>query len=31
MIPCSMGNVVFENALCDLGASVYLIPLSIFK
>ncbi|XP_039140493.1 uncharacterized protein LOC120277705 [Dioscorea cayenensis subsp. rotundata] len=30
-IPCSIGNVVFERALCDLGASINLMPLSIFK
>jgi hypothetical protein len=30
-IPCSIGNSIFEKALCDLGASINLIPLSIFK
>ncbi|XP_039129088.1 uncharacterized protein LOC120265278 [Dioscorea cayenensis subsp. rotundata] len=30
-IPCSIGNVVFERALCDLVASINLMPLSIFK
>ncbi|XP_039145642.1 uncharacterized protein LOC120282873 [Dioscorea cayenensis subsp. rotundata] len=30
-IPYSIGNVVFERALCDLGASINLMPLSIFK
>ncbi|XP_039118013.1 uncharacterized protein LOC120253863 [Dioscorea cayenensis subsp. rotundata] len=30
-IPCSIGNMVFERALCDLGASINLMPLSIFK
>ena len=30
-IPCSIGNVMFENALCDLDASINLMPLSIFK
>ena len=30
-IPCAVGNVVFERALCDLGASINLIPWSIFK
>ena len=24
--PCAIGNVVFERALCDLGASINLIP-----
>ena len=30
-IPCAIGNVVFERALCDLGASINLMPWSIFK
>jgi hypothetical protein len=30
-IPCSIGNSIFEKALCDLGASINLMPLSIFK
>ncbi|XP_024031896.1 uncharacterized protein LOC112094657 [Morus notabilis] len=30
-IPCSVGNAVFEKALCDLGASINLMPLSIFQ
>ncbi|XP_010525580.1 PREDICTED: uncharacterized protein LOC104803350 [Tarenaya hassleriana] len=30
-IPCKMGNLFIEQALCDLGASVSLMPLSIFK
>ena len=30
-IPCTIGNAVFERALCDLGASINLMPLSIFK
>ena len=30
-IPCSKGNAVFEKALCDLRASIDLMPLSIFK
>ncbi|XP_062109502.1 uncharacterized protein LOC133820963 [Humulus lupulus] len=30
-IPCSIGNVVFEQAFCDLGASVNLLPLSIYR
>ena len=30
-IPCAIGNAVFERALCDLGASINLIPWSIFK
>nr|XP_027060802.1 uncharacterized protein LOC113687382 [Coffea arabica] len=28
-IPCTIGNIEFLNALCFLGASVTLIPLSI--
>ena len=30
-IPCKIGNSVFERALCDLGASINLMPLSIFR
>ncbi|XP_010527729.1 PREDICTED: uncharacterized protein LOC104805026 [Tarenaya hassleriana] len=30
-IPCTLGNVSIDRALCDLGASVSLLPLSIFK
>ena len=30
-IPCKIGNSIFERALCDLGASINLMPLSIFK
>ncbi|XP_021736448.1 uncharacterized protein LOC110702999 [Chenopodium quinoa] len=30
-IPCSIKNITFENALCDLGASVSLMPLSVYE
>src|SRR5438270_8270676 len=30
-IPCTIGNLQFENALCDLGASVNILPYSLFK
>ncbi|XP_062119047.1 uncharacterized protein LOC133832756 [Humulus lupulus] len=30
-IPCTIGNVVFEKALCDLRASVNLMPLSVYQ
>jgi hypothetical protein len=30
-IPCSLGNIKFKNTLCDLGASVSLMPRSIFE
>ena len=30
-IPCTIGNSIFERALCDLGASINLMPLSVFK
>ncbi|XP_038891739.1 uncharacterized protein LOC120081136 [Benincasa hispida] len=30
-LPCSIGGKNVRNALCDLGASINLIPLSIFK
>ncbi|KAL0286869.1 UNVERIFIED_CONTAM: hypothetical protein Sangu_2717500 [Sesamum angustifolium] len=28
-IPCTIGHADFDKALCDLGASVYLMPYSI--
>ncbi|XP_062118687.1 uncharacterized protein LOC133832343 [Humulus lupulus] len=30
-IPCSIGGRDVERALCDLGASINLMPMSIFK
>ncbi|KAL5579437.1 hypothetical protein UlMin_011879 [Ulmus minor] len=30
-IPCSIENQYFGKALCDLGASINLMPMSIFK
>ena len=30
-IPYSIGNSIFESSLYDLGASINLMPLSIFK
>ena len=30
-VPCAFGDTVFEKALCDLGASINLMPLSIYK
>ena len=30
-IPCAIGNAIFGRALCDLGASINLMPWSIFK
>ncbi|XP_057997469.1 uncharacterized protein LOC131176434, partial [Hevea brasiliensis] len=30
-IPCLIGNMTIDKALCDLGVSVSLIPLSICK
>ena len=30
-ILCTIGNDIFERALCDLGASINLMPLSIFR
>ena len=30
-IPCSIGNVMFEKALCDLGANINLIPFTILR
>jgi len=31
VIPCEIGNIMVSKALCDLGASINLMPLSIFK
>ena len=30
-IPCKIDNSPFDKALCDLGASINLMPLSVFK
>ena len=30
-IMCTIGSFIFERALCDLGASINLMPLSIFR
>ncbi|XP_052198267.1 uncharacterized protein LOC127805553 [Diospyros lotus] len=30
-IPCTIGSLYFEQALCDLGASINLMPYSIFR
>ena len=30
-IPCTIGNSIFKKALCDLGASINLMSLSIFR
>ena len=30
-IPCSIGNFACEQALCELGASINLMPLSVFR
>ncbi|XP_073273304.1 uncharacterized protein [Primulina huaijiensis] len=30
-IPCMIGDVVFHKALCDLCASINLMPLSVFR
>jgi len=30
-LPCSLGSLTFNKCLCDLGASVNLIPLSVAK
>ncbi|XP_022893877.1 uncharacterized protein LOC111408340 [Olea europaea var. sylvestris] len=30
-IPCNIGGITFDMALCDLGASINLMPLSVFK
>ncbi|XP_070046522.1 uncharacterized protein [Nicotiana tomentosiformis] len=30
-IPCTIGSADFSKALCDLGASINLMPYSVFK
>ncbi|XP_047252239.1 uncharacterized protein LOC124887101 [Capsicum annuum] len=30
-IPCTIGTYVFAKALCDLGASINLVPFAIYK
>ena len=30
-IPCTIGDTTLINALCDLGTSINLMPLSIFR
>ncbi|CAA0841015.1 Unknown protein, partial [Striga hermonthica] len=30
-VPCTIGNIFFSKALCDLGSSINLMPLSIFR
>ena len=30
-IPCTIGNAIFERALCDLGVSINLMPQPIFR
>ena len=29
-IPCTIGNLSFDKCFCDLGASINLMPLSVF-
>ncbi|XP_075086223.1 uncharacterized protein LOC142168945 [Nicotiana tabacum] len=31
IIPCTLGGMYFEKALCDSGASINLMPFSIFR
>ncbi|XP_016192367.1 uncharacterized protein LOC107633239 [Arachis ipaensis] len=31
LIPCTIGTITFEKALCDFGSSINLMPLSIMK
>ena len=30
-IPCAVGNLNFQKALCDSGASINLMPLSVYR
>nr|XP_025647878.1 uncharacterized protein LOC112742855 [Arachis hypogaea] len=31
LIPCTIGTITFEKALCDLGSSINLMPLFVMK
>ncbi|MEI4884436.1 hypothetical protein, partial [Klebsiella pneumoniae] len=31
VIPCTIGDVLIQRALCDLGASINLMPSSLMK
>ena len=31
LIPCTIGTMTFEKALCDLGSSINLMPLSVME
>ncbi|XP_016206753.1 uncharacterized protein LOC107647149 [Arachis ipaensis] len=31
LIPCTIGTITFEKALCDLGSSINLMPLSVMR
>lgn len=30
-IPCHLGGLSVTNTLCDLGASINLMPLSVYR
>ena len=30
-MPCTIGNSFFDKVLCDLGASINLMPLSVYR
>ncbi|XP_016185861.1 uncharacterized protein LOC107627542 [Arachis ipaensis] len=31
LIPCTIGTITFQKALCDLGSSINLMPLSVMR
>ena len=31
LIPCTIGTMTFKKALCDLGSSINLMPLSVME
>ena len=31
LIPCTIGTMTFEKALCDLGLGINLMPLSVME
>ena len=31
IIPCTIGTMIFEKALCDLGSGINLMPLSVIE
>ncbi|XP_016172913.1 uncharacterized protein LOC107615358 [Arachis ipaensis] len=30
-LPCTIGNIIIDKALCDLGSSINLMPMSMMR